>query len=482
MSTDGIILGTWGKQYLQHRGPEHVLLFAPARSGKGVGVILPTLLTIGGSVLVHDIRGEAWEATAGYRQQISHCAYFNPTHPQSIRINPLLEVRQGDKAVRDVQNLADIITDPEGAQDHRDYWSRSGHALLVGAILHVLYAEPDKTLAGVANFLSDPARPFTETLSVMMRTLHVHGQVHPVVATSARECLNKSTNELSGVLSTAMSFLGLYRDPIVARATSASDLRFMDLMHATNPVSLYLVVPPSDLSRTRPLIRLLLNQMGRALTEDFAQKPHHPLLQVLDEFPAMGRLEFYQSSLAYLAGYQIRALLVAQSLNQLDNTYGPNNSLMDNCHVRVAFAPNDERTAKRISELLGTATETRQQASVSGGRFALVLNHRSASTIVSPRPLLTPGEVLQFDPERAIILQAGHPPINARKIRHYTDPQLMARVLPPPDLRILDVPPSVPSPWLKEGPKPVLPAPTPETPAETEAATLLLGIPRSPRP
>src|SRR2546422_4740495 len=193
MSTDGIILGTWGKQYLQHRGPEHVLLFAPARSGKGVGVILPTLLTIGGSVLVHDIRGEAWEATAGYRQQISHCAYFNPTHPQSIRINPLLEVRQGDKAVRDVQNLADIITDPEGAQDHRDYWSRSGHALLVGAILHVLSVAREKTIVGVANFLSDPARPFAGTLSVLMRTLHVLVQAHSFVATSARLCVKQST-------------------------------------------------------------------------------------------------------------------------------------------------------------------------------------------------------------------------------------------------------------------------------------------------
>ena len=459
MTTNGIILGTWRGQLLQHRGPEHVLLFAPPRSGKGVGLVIPTLLSLGGSVVVHDIRGEAWDATAGYRQQMSHCVYFNPTHPQSIRINPLLEVRQGEKAVRDVQNLADIITDPEGAQDRRDYWSRSGHALLVGAILHVLYAEPDKTLAGVANFLSDPARPFTETLSVMMRTLHVNGQVHPVVATSARECLNKSPNELSGVLSTAMSFLGLYRDPIVARATGASDLRFMDLMHATNPVSLYLVVPPSDLSRTRPLIRLLLNQLGRSLTEDFQVKPKHPLLLLLDEFPALGRLDFFQSALAYLAGYQIRAFLVAQSLNQLDTAYGPNNSIMDNCHVRVAFAPNDERTAKRISELLGTATETRQQASVSGGRFALLLNHRSQTTMVSPRPLLTPGEVMTLSETEALILKAGQPPVRATKVRYYTDPRFLARVLPPPALACQDVPSSLPSPWLREGPKPVAPAP-----------------------
>jgi type IV secretion system protein VirD4 len=457
MNVGGIVLGQWHGQLLQHKGPEHVLLFAPTRSGKGVGLVIPTLLSIGGSVVVYDLRGEAWDATAGWRQRSSHCLCFNPTHPQSIRINPLLEVRRGLHEIRDVQNIADIVTDPEGAQDRRDYWSRSGHALLVGAILHVLYAEREKTLAGVATFLSDPQRSFAETLDVMMRTRHLGDEVHPVVASAARECLNKSPNELSGVLSTAMSFLGLYRDPIVAQATSASDVRLADLQSAAHPISLYLVVPPSDLSRTRPLMRLLLNQIGRALTEDFHAPRQHPLLLLLDEFPALGRLEFFQSALAYLAGYHIRAFLVAQSLNQLDNTYGPNNPILDNCHVRVAFAANDDRTAKRISDLLGTATEVRQQDSLSGGRFAVMLTHRSRATMVSPRALLTPGEVMQLPPDEALILLAGQPPIRAAKVKYYADPRFTARVLSPPDLTVPDLPPSTPSPWLREGPKPVLP-------------------------
>ena len=165
-------------------------------------------------------------------------------------------------------------------------------ALLVGAILHVLYAEKDKTLAGVANFLSDPRRPVEATLRAMMDTPHLgEAGVHPVIASSARELLNKSENERSGVLSTAMSFLGLYRDPVVARVTARCDWRIADLVGSRQPVTLYLVVPPSDINRTKPLIRLILNQIGRRLTEELTTSgKRHRLLLMLDEFPALGRL------------------------------------------------------------------------------------------------------------------------------------------------------------------------------------------------
>ena len=142
--------------------------------------------------------------------------------------------------------------------------------------------------------------------------------VHPVVASAAREVLNKSENERSGVLSTAMSFLGLYRDPTVAAVTSACDWRIADLVDAGRPVSLYLVVPPSDISRTKPLIRLVLNQIGRRLTEKLEEQGtgarRHQLLMMLDEFPALGRLDFFETALAFMAGYGVRAFLIAQSL------------------------------------------------------------------------------------------------------------------------------------------------------------------------
>ena len=235
-----------------------------------VGLVVPTLLTWPGSCIVHDIKGENWTLTAGFRVRDSAaCLKFDPTEALSAAYNPLLEVRRGDKEVRDVQNIADILVDPEGALDRRNHWEKTSHSLLVGAILHVLYAEPDKTLAGVANFLSDPRRPVEATLRAMMSTPHLgEGGVHPVVASAARELLNKSDNERSGVLSTAMSFLGLYRDPVVAKVTRPLRLAHRRSDRGAAPVSLYLVVPPSDINRTKPLIRLILNQIGRRLTEE----------------------------------------------------------------------------------------------------------------------------------------------------------------------------------------------------------------------
>ncbi|XXQ52628.1 conjugal transfer protein TraG [Xenophilus aerolatus] len=426
------------RTYLRHDGPEHVLAFAPTRSGKGVGLVVPTLLTWPGSAVIHDIKGENWHLTAGWRSRFSHCLLFNPTDPRSAAYNPLLEVRRGVHEVRDVQNIADILVDPEGALERRNHWEKTSHALLVGAILHVLYAGEDKTLRGVANFFSDPACPFEVTLHRMMTTPHLVDGPHPVVASAAREVLNKSENERSGVLSTAMSFLGLYRDPTVAEVTSRCDWRIADLISAEHPVSLYLVVPPSDISRTKPLIRLILNQVGRRLTESLdgsdGIERRHKLLLMLDEFPALGRLDFFESALAFMAGYGLRAFLIAQSLNQIDRAYGPNHSILDNCHVRIAFATNDERTAKRISDSLGTATELRAQRNYAGHRLAPWLGHLMVSRQETARPLLTPGEVMQLPPDEAVVMVSGHPPIRARKLRYYQDRNFTRRVLPPPAL------------------------------------------------
>lgn len=460
----GVFLGRTDDNYLRHDGSEHVMAFAPTRSGKGVGLVVPTLLSWTDSAVIHDIKGENWEITSGWRSTFSHCLLFDPTNPASAKYNPLLEVRKGRNEVRDVQNIADILVDPEGALERRNHWEKTGHALLVGAILHVLYAEKEKTLASVASFLSDPSRSFERTLWVMMSTNHLGpengsgdtARCHPVVAQAARELLNKSENERSGVLSTAMSFLGLYRDPTVAEVTSSCDWRIADLIEGDKPVSLYLVVPPSDISRTKPLVRLILNQIGRRLTEKLDSEPGDPsrrqVLLMLDEFPALGRLDFFESALAFMAGYGLRAFLIAQSLNQIEKAYGPNNSILDNCHVRVAFATNDERTAKRISDALGSTTEMRSMRNYAGHRLAPWLAHVMVSRQETARQLLTPGEVMQLPQDEEIILISGVSPIRAKKLRYFQDGNFSGRVSPPPALPdpnhyYGDCPPGRPDDW-----------------------------------
>src|ERR1700761_3604535 len=432
LGPDGVVLGRFGGNYLRHDGPEHVLCFAPTRSGKGVGLVIPTLLTWPYSTIVHDIKGENFHLTSGFRANFGSVLLFDPTNPASAAYNPLLEIRKGDYEVRDAQNIADILVDPEGALERRNHWEKTSHSLLVGAILHVLYAAADKTLAGVPNFLSDPSREIEVTLNAMLATPHLGERVHPVVASAARELLNKSENERSGVLSTTMSFLGLYRDPVVAKVTARSDWHIRDLVDGDRPISLYLVIQPSDIARTKPLMRLVLNQIGRRLTETLdTDRRRQKLLLMLDEFAALGRLDFFESQLAFMAGYGIRSFLITQSLNQLERAYGPNHAILDNCHIRIAFSTNDERTAKRVSDALGTATEMRAMKNYAGHRLSPWLGHLMVSRQETSRPLLTPGEVMQLSPNEAVVMISGVHPVRARKVRYYEDPRFLSRILKP---------------------------------------------------
>lgn len=153
---------------------------------------------------------------------------------------------------------------------------------------------------------------------------------------------------------------------------------------------------------------------------------------MLDEFPALGRLDFFETALAFMAGYGLKSFLIAQSLNQIEKAYGQNNSILDNCHVRVAFATNDERTAKRVSDALGIATELRAMKNYAGHRLSPWLGHLMVSRQETARPLLTAGEVMQLPPSDELVLVSGTPPIRAKKARYFQDRRLAMRVLPPP--------------------------------------------------
>ena len=245
----GVVLGrTECGEYLTHDGPEHIEVTAPSRSGKGVGIVIPTLLSWPGSVIVNDIKGENWTLTSGYRRGFGFVLAFNPSSRETCRFNPLMEIRPGDNEVRDAQNVCDMIVDPDG-KGKPDHWSKEADAWLLAVILHVLYAEPDKTLGGIARFLNDPNRTVHEMLEAMLVTPdHLPGRTaSSVVAIGARAMLNKSANERSGVHSTARSFFSLYLDPVVAATVSESDFRIAgsDASRATS------TEPLSDLATER---------------------------------------------------------------------------------------------------------------------------------------------------------------------------------------------------------------------------------------
>jgi type IV secretion system protein VirD4 len=460
--------------YMRHSGPEHIIVFAPTRSGKGVGIVIPTLLSWTESVLVHDIKGENWALTSGFRERVlkQRCLRFSPSEKESARFNPLAEIRMDDNLVKDVQNVSTMIVDPDG-KGLQDHWAKTGFDLMTGVIIFVLVSDEiqasQRNLATVQSILSDggPVRELAERMAAdkeeesdsdekakiaegfkaVMEYIRDIGYekisaghctdvelvAWKTASQAAQSFLNKAPNEASGVLSTALSFLSLYRDPIVAANTSVSDFTIESLMQ--QKTSLYLVVPPSDKDRLKPLLRLVINQVVRRLTEkmDFDEtgasmsRFPHKMLLLIDEFPALGKLEIFEEALAFIAGYGLKALLITQDLSQLTKAYSRDESIMSNCHIRIAFAPNKIETADLLSKMTGSSTVAHTQRNFSGSRLSLVLNSVSTNEQLTQRSLLTPDETMRLPPSDELVFVAGHAPIYCQKIIYYKDQVLSKR-------------------------------------------------------
>lgn len=464
-ASTGVYVGAWldkkGKQYyLRHSGPEHVLCYAPTRSGKGVGLVVPTLLSWGKSAVITDLKGELWTLTAGWRQKHAKnkVLRFEPaTLNGSVRWNPLDEIRMGTEyEVGDVQNLATLIVDPDG-KGLESHWQKTSHSLLVGVILHALYKAREEgtaaTLPAVDAMLADPNRDIAELWMEMTQYSHVNGENHHVVGSAARDMMDRPDEEAGSVLSTAKSYLALYRDPIVARNVSKSEFKIKDLMNHDDPVSLYIVTKPNDKTRLRPLVRVLVNMIVRLLADkiDFENgRPvahyKHRLLMMWDEFPSVGKLEILQESLAFVAGYGIKCYLICQDINQLksrETGYGHDESITSNCHVQNAFPPNRVETAEHLSKLTGQTTITKEQITTSGRRTSVLLGQVSRTIQEVQRPLLTPDECLRMpgpvknandDIDEAgdmVVYVAGYPAIYGKQPLYFKDPVFQARAAIP---------------------------------------------------
>jgi type IV secretion system protein VirD4 len=482
---EGVYVGAWEDKdgtlhYLRHNGPEHVLTYAPTRSGKGVGLVVPTLLSWPHSTVVTDLKGELWAMTAGWRQK--HAKNKVIRHEPAaldggVAWNALDEIRVcTEHEVGDVQNLATLIVDPDG-KGLESHWQKTSQALIVGVILHVLYKAKNEgtpaSLPYIDSIMSDPNRDIRELWMEMTQYGHVNGENHPVVGAAARDMMDRPEEEAGSVLSTTKSYLALYRDPVVARNVSRSDFRIKDLMNHDHPVSLYIVTQPSDKARLRPHVRIMLNMIVRLLADKmefervhadmpwwrrmlaklgFKQVAHsyvrskksykHRLLGMIDEFPSLGKLEIIQESLAFLAGYGIKFYLVCQDLNQLksrETGYGPDETITSNCHVQNAYPPNRLETAEHLSKLTGQTTVVKEQITTSGKRASAILGQVSRTIQEVQRPLLTVDECLRMpgpkkDAEGQItkagdmvVYVAGYPAIYGKQPLYFQDPIFTAR-------------------------------------------------------
>jgi len=448
---EGVYIGGYEEgsklKYLKHNGPEHILAFAPTRSGKGIGLVLPTLLDWRESVIVLDIKGENWALTAGWREQYANnrVLKFDPTADDglSVKFNPLEEIRvETNYEIGDLQNIAMMIVDTEG-KGLRDYWEKSSFSFISGLILHTIHKslkekKPYPNLTDVYKLLN--GEEIKDLLEEMLASKH------HLVSLVGREMLNKASEELSGVVGSSSSYLNLYVDPIIANNTSKSEFKINDLMNSEKPVSLYLVLKPNDKNRIMPLIRLIMNQLLRRLLEELefengksVQTYKHRMLLMLDEFTSLGRLGIFQESLAFMGGYGIKAYIIIQDITQLYEAYGKDESILSNCHIRIAYAPNKVETAELLSRMSGTTTVVKSYTTTSGSRISVMLGQVTESLQEISRPLLTPDECMRLRGAKKnnhgevieggdmLIFIAGQAPIYGKQILFFKDQVFLDR-------------------------------------------------------
>jgi type IV secretion system protein VirD4 len=426
----GLVIGREdrnGGGLLRYAGPAHLITIAPTRTGKGVGTIIPNLLTAARSTLVIDPKGE--NATVTWRAR----SCFGPVHvldPFEATGLPLTACNPLDRidaftidAAEDAALLADaLITDPPH-QVAEAHWNEEAKALLTGLILFVATEEASerRSLATVRELLTLPIDRFERLLVGMQDSPAAGG----LVARAANRHLAKSDREASGVLSSAQRHTHFLDSPRMTAVMRRSDFAFAVLKEQTATV--FLVLPPDRVSTYSRWLRLMVAQAMTELARSSAQPPA-PVLFLLDEFAALGRLEPVERAMGLMAGYGVQLWPILQDLHQLRGAYGTRaGTFLSNAGLVQVFNVNDTDTAEWVSRALGDTTEMYETGSGGETRQRNRLGAGSSSTNTAShlvrRALLTPDEVRRLPSDRQILFKAGAPPILARKLCYYADPE-----------------------------------------------------------
>jgi type IV secretion system protein VirD4 len=447
-AVSGRVLGRFGGRYLVYSGIEHAIIVGASRSGKGAGHVVPTLVAWPQSAFIYDRKGELWHITADHRKTFSHVFYFAPTDPNTVRWNPLFEVRKGVMEIADIQNVVGILVDPLGRKaGDLNFWDQSATDFFTAVILHVLYSEPDdkKNLAQVRRLLIN----IEPTLHAMKFTKHrkrpdYHAagglargedgkaivETHPEVLLGAAALESMEDRVRSNVLATCRASLSLWADPLVEYATSWSDFSIGDLVCSKAPVSFYIITPQAHADRLAFLVRVFTRQTINSLMESEhvdsrGREKQHRLLLMLDEFAKLGSLPFLENAMGEMAGYGITAHLVCQSFNDVFSKYGDKTSLFDNMHITVTFATSEPTSIEKVIRRAGKSLEMRE--SYSDPRSFFGRSHRSTSQSEQQRYILSEEDVRELPDNEQFIFVNNAKPIRAEKIRYYQEPFFRSR-------------------------------------------------------
>jgi len=453
LGEQGIVVGKHGGRYLMFAGQQFVLLAAPTRSGKGVGVVIPNLLQFPDSVVVLDIKQENFDVTAGFRARCGHAVYlFNPFAEdlRTHRYNPLDEVSE-DLRFRagDILSIGYVLYPDRGAES---FWNDHARNLFVGLALYVCETPGvPRTFGEILRQSSGYGAPVrTYLLRLMMPPATESRKLSAPCRDALARFLANGDATFPGILAAFNAPLMIWANPIVDVATSASDFSLTQVRRQR--MSIYLGIAPNRLGEAAVLVNLFFSQLVHLNTRERPERDptlRYQCLLVMDEFAAMGKVDIIARAMPFLAGYNLRLLTIIQSIAQLASVYGElvARTLMTNHALQVVFAPREQRDAEEYSQMLGTLTE--DVASVSQTRSHTGLHQsrsRSWRSTGQKRPLMLPQELKNMGADREVILLENCAPLLAEKIRYYEDRRYRARVLPAPEVAPLSIEAAVAAP------------------------------------
>ena len=458
---DGIVIGRHKGEILRFPGQQFVLLAAPTRSGKGVGVVIPNLLTYTGSVVVLDIKQENYNITAGYRSAVlrQETWLFNPfaedrepdagrAAPRTHRYNPLSSITDGVFRIGDILAIGNAIW-PTGGKDA--FWNDNARNLFLAIVLFLCEIrdrrQKDESLPHYPVTMGEVLRQSSGrgTGQSVKKYLQAQIETYPWLSS---ECLDAMANFLSAsddvlasILSTFNAPLTIWRNPVVDAATSQNDFDLADVR--TRPMSVYIGITPDHLEDAKLLVNLIFSQLvnlnTKQLPQDNPQRYRYPCLLLMDEFTAIGKVNILAKAVSYIAGYNLRLLPIIQSLSQLESVYGREDArtFVTNHALQILFAPREQKDANEYSEMLGTFTEK----GISESRSKQILDPKGSSESISDqkRALMMPQELKELGQWKEIVLLENTKPILCDKIRYYDDPAFTSRVMKPPVVPPLDL-------------------------------------------
>jgi type IV secretion system protein VirD4 len=458
---DGIVIGQHKGEVLHFPGQQFVILAAPTRSGKGVGVVIPNLLTYTGSVVVLDIKQENYNITAGYRHQIlkQETWLFNPfaedrepetgnAAPRTHRYNPLSSITEGVFRVGDILAIGNAVW-PTGGKDA--FWNDNARNLFLAIVLFLCELrdrrEKDKALPDYPVTMGEVLRQSSGRGSGMSVKKYLQNLIETYPWLSG-ECLDAMANFLSAsddvlasILSTFNAPLTIWRNPVVDAATSQNDFDLADVR--IRAMSVYIGITPDHLEDAKLLVNLVFSQLvnlnTKQLPQDNPARYQYPCLLLMDEFTAIGKVNILAKAVSYIAGYNLRLLPIIQSLSQLESVYGKEDArtFLTNHALQILFAPREQKDANEYSEMLGTFTEK----GISESRSKQILDPKGSSESISDqkRALMMPQELKELGQWKEIILLENTKPILCDKIRYYDDPVFTSRMLDPPAVPAMDL-------------------------------------------